>query len=219
MYQRPYEKRRGTRSAHVIDLHWRMSNAQRFGSVLSYADLASETIPLIRLDAAAHGPSPVHALLLACVHRVAHHLDAPRLIWNYDIHLLAAAFASPDWDRFVELARERGVAAACLRGLDATRRLFGTPIPERVMTSLSEDASSEPPIASFLDPGQRHIVRILADLRDVGSWRQAVRLTRQHVLPPPSYMREVYAPLSVAPLPVLYARRAWRGARRWLSRS
>jgi len=46
-----------------------------------------------------------------------------------------------------------------------------------------------------------------------------VRLATQHVLPPAAYMREIYAPSSTAPLPWLYARRAWGGARRWLSRS
>jgi hypothetical protein len=46
-----------------------------------------------------------------------------------------------------------------------------------------------------------------------------VRLVRQHLFPSAHYMRGVYAPASTAPLPVLYARRAWRGARRWLARS
>jgi hypothetical protein len=52
-------------------------------------------------------------------------------------------------------------------------------------------------------------------MRSIG---QALKLARQHVLPPADYMREVYAPASSAPLPWLYARRVWRGARRWLAR-
>jgi hypothetical protein len=43
-----------------------------------------------------------------------------------------------------------------------------------------------------------------------------MRLTRQR-LPSASYMREV-SRLRAGPLPILHARRAWRGARRWLTR-
>ena len=103
-------------------------------------------------------------------------------------------------------------------GLETSRALFHTPIPADVPRRLADSASHDQSLDAYLNPGQPHIVRILADLRAMGSWRQAIRLTRQHMLPSPAYMRQVYAPASSAPLPVLYARRAWRGARRWLTR-
>lgn len=218
MYQRPFEKRRGTAAAHMVDLHWRLSNPQRFGSALTHDDLRRQAVPLARLHASALGPSPVHALLLSCVHRVAHHHDEPRLIWSYDIHLLASALSWSDWEDVVRIASDRRIAGVCTMGLESSRALFQTPIPPDVPRQLAEGASREPSLDAYLNPGQPHIVRFLSDLRAMGSWREAVRLTRQHMLPSSAYMRQVYAPASSAPLPVLYARRAWRGARRWLTR-
>jgi hypothetical protein len=204
----------------MVDLHWRMSNPQRFGTTLSVAEIREEARPVPRLHGGAIGPSPVHALLLACVHRVAHHLDVPRVIWSYDIHLLCDLLTPAEWDRFVNLADERRVAAACARGLSSAVVFFGgTAVPAGVRERLERAAVSEVPMDAYLGPGKPHIARILSDLRGAGSWRRAVRMTRQHVLPSPRYMREVYAPSSHAPLPVLYVRRAWRGARRWMARA
>jgi hypothetical protein len=220
MYQRPYEKRLGDRTLHMVDLHWRMSNAQRFGTTLSVAEIRDEARPVPRLHPGAIGPSPVHALLLACVHRVAHHLDASRVVWSYDIQLLCDRFTTPEWERFVDVAAERRVAAACARGLSSAVALFGgTAVPAGVRERLERAAASEVSIDAYLGPGKPHIARILSDLRGAGSWRRAVRMTRQHVLPSARYMREVYAPSSHAPLPLLYVRRAWRGARRWMGRA
>ncbi len=52
---------------------------------------------------------PPHALLMACVHRVAHHFDPPTLIWLYDIHLLASSMSEDDATRFVALAVDGGL--------------------------------------------------------------------------------------------------------------
>ena len=37
--------------------------------------------------------APVNALVLACIHRLAHHQGRDRLVWLYDIHLLAGRLA------------------------------------------------------------------------------------------------------------------------------
>jgi hypothetical protein len=219
MYQAPYALRRHGAIVHLVDLHWRVSNAQRFGSVLAWDELRQEAEPLPALGAGALGLGRVHALLLACVHRVAHHRDAPRLIWSYDIHLLATALDPASWERLAHLSRTRGVAAACLRGLDVASEAFGTPVPDAVRAELAEAAALEGGLPAYAAPGRRHIARVWSDIRAMRSWTGAARLARQHLLPPARYMREIYAPDSTVPLPALYMQRAWRGARRWLARS
>jgi hypothetical protein len=219
MYQAPYALRRGGAIVHLVDVHWRISNAQRFGSVLAWDELRRDAEPLPSLGPEALGLGRVHALLLACVHRVAHHRDATRLIWSYDIHLLAAGFDGAAWERLVTLSEERGVAAACLRGLDVATGAFGTPVPAAVRERLGAAAAAEGGLPAYAASGGRHITRVWSDMRAMRSWSGAVRLARQHLLPPARYMRDVYAPESSAPLPALYVRRAWRGARRWLARS
>jgi hypothetical protein len=218
MYQQPYEKHHDGGVAHTVDLHWRFANPQRFGAVVTYADLLERSARVPGLSDTALGPGLVDALIIACVHRIAHHLEQPRLIWSYDIHLLAGAFDDNTWFEVASTASRHRVSLACQRGLEAAIDHFQTRVPATVLTSLADAASGEPPMEAYLDGRQPHIARILSDFRAMDSWAAALRLARQHALPSPTYMREVYAPSSHAPLPWLYARRAWRGARRWLAR-
>ena len=219
MYQRSYERRYVAGVAHTVDLHWRLSNPQRFGDALSHAELLGRARPIPALGTGALGPGTVDALLIACIHRIAHHLDAERLIWSYDIHLLAETLEPCEWQELIARARERQVALACHRGLASAREHFATSLPASLMEGLAVAARTERSMRAYLDGHSRHISRVVDDFRSAGSIRRALRMARQHMLPPPAYMREVYAPASSAPLPWLYARRVWGGARRWLSRS
>jgi len=219
MYQASYALTRGGATLHVVDVHWRIANPQRFGAVLSYdeADAAAEPVP--GLGHGARGLSPVHALLLACVHPVAHHANAHCLIWQRDIHLVASRFTVAEWRAFAALARARGVAAVCRRGLDLAVRDFGTVVPDAPCVDLVDPALDENATAAYLAGGRRHVEHVLWDLRALPTWRARTRLMRQHLFPPARYMRETYAPDSGAPLPWLYARRVWRGAQKWFARA
>jgi hypothetical protein len=63
------------------------------------------------------------------------------------------------------------------------------------------------PSAAYLS-GPRHGVQAAwLDLRASPSWRARWELASEYVAPPVSYMREVYAPSSRAPLPWLYLKR------------
>jgi hypothetical protein len=54
---------------HALDVHWRVSNVRVFADAITYEELARDAVALPALGADAWGPSPVHALLVACVHR------------------------------------------------------------------------------------------------------------------------------------------------------
>ena len=219
MYQTAFEIRREGATLHVIDVHWRVMNPQRFGGLMTFDEVQAHSVPLPRLGAGARGPSLVYALLLACVHRIAHHRNSDRLIWQYDIHLLASRLSESDWARFVDLALERGVGTACLASLDATNETFGAPIPAAMRDRLAEARAGEEAVAGYLAASRPHVLDVLDDLRALPTWRARWHLVGQHLLPSPGYMREVYAPRSSAPLGVLYLQRAWRGARKWFTRS
>jgi hypothetical protein len=217
-YQAPYVIRRAGGIAHIIDLHWRVANPQQFGAVLDEADLFAGAIDVPALGAGARGPGPVHALLLACVHPVAHHGGAARLIWSFDVHLLASRLTAGEWDRFTALAVDRRVARVAAHGLAGAVEAFGTPVPARVTERLAGAASGEA-TAKYLAPARRHIQTIWGDFRTLSTWRDRWQLVQQHAFPPRDYMRRVYAPASGQPLPILYARRMYRGALKWLART
>jgi len=223
MSQESYVKRRGTQPLHTVDVHWKIANPQVFLGVLSYEDLISSSVPVPQLGASARGLSDVHALLVACVHRVAHHFDSDRLIWLYDIHLIASRLGHAQWTAFSALAVERRVATVCRRSLARAIEAFGADVPSTVLTVLTDaSARDAEPTARYLaspSAGLRQVDVLVGDLRALRSWGHRWQLIKEHVFPPARYMRDVYAPSSRAPLSVLYARRAVLGARKWLVRT
>jgi hypothetical protein len=93
----------GDGSRHAIDLHRRVASGAL--DLFTWAELFAASRALPRLGAGAFGLGPVHALLLACLHRAKHahspyysdgvgHLGGDRLIWLCDIHLLAAVLGA-----------------------------------------------------------------------------------------------------------------------------
>ena len=225
--QRAYAKRLHP-VGHVFDVHWQLSSPRVFSAMPSFEALEAESVELPECGPAARVPSPVHALLIACVHRVAHHLDAHDLKWLLDIHLLAggqaagAATARPrltpaDWDGFVELARASQVGAVCHRSLRTAAEQLGTPIPAHILSgeSLTKFSRTEPS-ALYLH-AQPMLRRVVADARTL-PWSGRLRLVREHLFPPEPYMRTTWAPGSSAPLSALYATRAVLGLAGWLRR-
>jgi hypothetical protein len=217
MLQRIYAKERLGVPC-FLDVHWSLTNPLVFADVLSFEELAARSVPVTGLAPSARGLSPVHALLVACVHRVAHHYDAACLIWLYDIHLIASRFTDGEWDEFVTLAASRHVAAVCRVSLQRAADHFQTSVPNRVLMDGRWHLDSGEATARYLRPGRRPIEAAMDDLRALRTWPARWRLIREHAFPSAAYMRAVYAPASVAPLPLLYARRVLRGARKWFER-
>ena len=212
MTQRTYVKRRGTLVVHAIDLHWRLANPQPFARVLTYDELAGESVTLPALCAVARAPGAAHALLIACIHRVAHHADADSLIWLYDIDRIARRMSAREWDSFAALAIEREVAQVSGVSLDRACMRFQSPVPAAVRAAFAGKGKGGELSSEYLTP-RVGVGAAIRDWRAMGSWRARLRLAGEHLLPPAAYMREVYAPESRAPLAWLYVRRAVTGAR------
>jgi hypothetical protein len=202
---------------HAMDVHWRVSNVRAFADAVSYEELARAAVAVPALGSHAWSPSPVHALLVACVHRVAHHDDTNNLLWLYDVHLLARRFTRAEWEAFAGLARERGMRAVCARTLALAQEAFGGFDSARIASVTPPDDAIEP-AAAFLGGGLRQFDILGADLAATRGWLPRVQLLREHLFPSVSYMRHRYARWPGALLPFAYVDRMVRGARRWLRR-
>jgi len=214
LYQQTYVKPLADRQAHVVDVHWRLSNPEVFRSVLTFDEMSRAARPVAALPAA-RGLSDVHALIVACVHRVAHHRDDERLIWLYDIHLLASRLDEDRWREFAALAAHRRVLSVCAAGLRRAQHYFGTAFPNEI--AAEADTAASEVTARYLQPRRTQVNALVDDLRSLPTWADRVRLVCEYAFPPRRYMREVYAPASASPLPWLYVRRMVFGARRWLA--
>ncbi len=194
--------------AHTIDAHWQLANNGVHFDCLRFDELAAAARPVPGLDGAL-GLGPVHALLHACVHRLANIRDpvGDLLHWLFDIHLLACGLDAAAWSRLVHLAVERRLAGPCDSALAEVASLFSTPVPMPVRTELARAASGEPfrmeRAASFRHYLWQSYLRL--------GGRERLAFLRRMTFPSFAYMRGQFDLHSRAQLPAAWARRLLRG--------
>jgi hypothetical protein len=200
---------------HAWDVHWKVVNVHAVADSLTYADISRDGVAVPALGPVV-APSPPASLLLACLHRVAHHGDALDLCWLMDLHLLSGHLSSDDWRTFIELARARGIWTACAQSLARTREVFDTAVPSFVADALEDrpdDATRR-----LLDPALRQIDVVRADLAALPTWMARCQMLREHVFPPATFMVARYGVRRRATLPWWYVRRICAGGPKWLRR-
>lgn len=194
------------------DVHWKISDPMAFADAFTYDELEREAEALPQLGSA-KTVGDVHALLIACAHRVAHHFDSESLLWVCDIDAIARSLSDAAWDRFTEIAVAKQLRDVCTRGLELARRRFRTPLPDAVIRRLSSGGHVEPS-AAYLRGGLRRVDVLTSDLKALG-WRNRIALLREHLFPEPSYILQRYGQRRAALLPALYIHRIVRGAVAW----
>jgi hypothetical protein len=213
-HQLQYQRRDRFGLTDAIDLHWKITNPHLFADILTFDELATASRTIPQLGESARGPSNVHALILACVHRVAHHQNSDLLIWLYDIHLLVSAMTPEERGEFVALARAKGLRLICASGIDFARRRFGGPRAADWYDQLLSGSGDEvEPTAAFLRQGVRRVDILLSDLRNVSGWTRKARLIREHLFPPAAYVRARYGPHT--PIVFAYVDRVATGVGKW----
>lgn len=196
------------------DVHCRLLDPEVFSGLLSYDELAGAAVPVPPLGPAARSIGDVHALIVACTHRVAHHYDTDSLLWLYDIDLLARRLDERGWNEITALASERRIRQVCARGLGLAAGLFGAPVPAEVLAHLTSAHEIEP-TAAYLRPHLRRVDILRSDLHALGGWRVRAQLLREHLLPAPRYILATYGQTRASLLPALYVHRILRGAFKW----
>jgi hypothetical protein len=200
---------------HQFDIHWKISTQSVFADVLTYDEIAAEAAPVVALGSHARAAGPIHALFLGCIHPTMHHRNVERLIWTYDVHLLAARLSGAELDRFVNLVVLKKVATIVSHRLAVARALFDTSIPDRVTTGLAAPRPVERS-AAYLHTGRRWHNELVSSLNGLPRWRDRLRLLREVLFPEPSYMLHTYGitirSTAVLVLPLLYVHRGIHGA-------
>ena len=218
-YQASYTFTAADASKHSIDLHWRINNSELLSHLFSYDELLEHAISLSKLCPDALGVSPVYALLLACMHRNTHkqnpyyvdgvaYYSADRLVWIYDIHLLAESLSSTQWHDVMRLARDKGLCATCLDGVERARACFHTRSPDFVLAGLAGSGAKERP-ATYLNASK--LRQQWMDFLALEGLSSQLRFLQELVVPPAAYMRTKYPQAQSGWLPMFYARRALGG--------
>jgi hypothetical protein len=141
-------------------LHWRINNSELLSHLFDYHELAKRSVEIPDLTPGARGLCSVDALLFACFHRYTHlhnpyqiddrsYFGGDRLIWLYDIHLLAGKFNAMEWKDLEATASRKGLSRICLQSLKLSCQLFGTRLPAEVMERM-HNADGLSPIDRYL---------------------------------------------------------------------
>jgi hypothetical protein len=198
----------------VIDLHTGVFNAPALADRLDFDDLHARSVPLPALHPGARGIAGADALVLACLHRPAHHPGEHRLIWDCDIRLLARRLEAEmpaviaralAWDAAPLVARE--ILRVAARAGDQLRA-----DTSRALAALADRPS---PALAFAREDRSRGDDFLLDWRALG-WRDRATLVRETFLPDAAFVRA--ASPSRLPLPLLYLRRLAAGAAGWFRR-
>ncbi len=195
---------------HMYDVHWAVANSPVFASALRFEDLRLRARPILRLGPRARGLSDVDALLLACIHRVAHHHDSDRVIWLVDIALLRDRMTPAEHGQFWRAAAEARVVGACVRSIERADEWTSRPPVHRPEEWLSgEELSRDEASRLFLNRELTQGGVLVANLRAL-PWRARLQRLWQVAFPPPAFVRQSFGVRGRLALPLLYA---WRGAR------
>ena len=218
MYQAAFERTDRFGVTHALDLHWRISNWQALSQMLSHDEIAASSVAVTAVSARARATAPVHALLIACMHRAAHHRDSEELLWLYDIHLIASRMTEAEWHEVVAAAERAGVTALCARGLLLTATRFHTPLPATIVETADAWTRSgvSEPSAVYLSKSIRLVDGLASDLRALTP-RARLRLLREHLFPPAEYIRHKYGVSSPLAIAFSYLRRIAEGMPKWFA--
>lgn len=167
---------------HVWDLHWELSNRPAFSGFISCRELRQTAAEVTVGDTVFAAPCNVDNLLIACLHLIGHHGGGVRLIWLYDIHLLAASLGSAERERFLEKAMDTTpVRAACHAALSLTHRYLPSGDTDALRRTL------DPGGGARWRAGQSYLAGLVADGAAVGRGNR-LRFMAQHIFPSSEYM-------------------------------
>jgi hypothetical protein len=201
---------------HPLDVHWRISNAMTFASRVGWSDCWEERTPAPGLAPGTFVPSLPLALMIACIHRVAHHYSSERLIWIHDIHQVAMRLDERQFGVMLKLAGNRGMLEVIASGLQAAVKHFATPLPEPVLRCIQHVHDADAEVRQFLDGTFGSIEVLLSDWRQLRGLALRLRFLREHLFPEADFIRSRYGISTPLVLPFLYAHRLAAGAFRRL---
>jgi hypothetical protein len=153
-------------------------------------------------------------LLVACVHRIAHHHGSDDLVWLNDVRVLARSLGEGDWERLVALAHAKALSAAVVHELERTEDALGACVDAAIRRRMRDAARTEshPPLPT----GRQRLVDVLrSDLTALPTWTARAELVREHLFPSLDYMRQSHPRWPGLLLPAAYLLRIVRGAARW----
>lgn len=225
-YHSVYSRVASDGTLHTIEVHSRIGISRLLSNLFPFEDLLARAVLLPRLSPGARAHGAIDGLFITCLHRATHkhrpyfagegtYYGANRLIWLYDIHLIASSLAPADWAAFVEASRDKGLLSVAREGLLAAEVAFKTEIPPSVRFEFAKgDANGD--IARCA--AASHYGQIWIDFRRVRGTPDKLQFLRGLFLPPADFIRGKFPSAKIRWLPWLYVRVLAGVASKWINR-
>jgi hypothetical protein len=187
--------------SHTLDVHWRLNNAWVLAGVFNFDALWREKITVPALGSNAFTVAFHHALIVSCIHRVAHRRyvayevngferrESDFTLWVYDIHLLAGELDDAGWQSLVDIAIRNKMARIVLQGLERSKSLFSSLVPAKVLAQLNV-AEHQLTIGDF----STMVGSELQNIKAIPGVGRKLTYLREHIFPGPGYMKARYGP-------------------------
>lgn len=207
-------------TCHAIDVHWKLNNSPLLAALFSFDELSRNCTPIPALGPAARGLNRIHAFVVACMHCATHvhnpyyvdgtaHFGADRLIWLYDIRLLADRMDDAECIAAVDLAAAKGLRGPCHDAFTSAQRWLGSRPQDKRLLALG-DASNSERTAEYLRAGG--LKQKYMDFCAIEGNANKLAYAKELLFPSAAYMRAKYAgSRGETWLAFLYARRAMGG--------
>jgi len=210
--------RTDSRVMHSVDLHWDLHQffGEKRGNKVEV--IFQNAIEVKASDLSFETMHPVDALINAALHLIMHHNQDMRLIWVYDIALLARSLVVPeDWEMLQEKSSEWGARLAVEESLKLAQILTDLQVPKHFdnFSTWPKPAIDELTcMNNAMAKGENTdtLFNLLKGLYLSSSAKNFKKITYifKLIFPDLDYMRHWYPRYNGLLLPLSYARRWWK---------
>lgn len=200
-----------------LDIHWRSSSYVLLAHLLDHDEIIGSAVTIPELAAMPCAMAPVHALLHACIHWAKHTAsgDSIRILWMYDIYLLASGLDSNEIQHFIQTATRKKVSQLCAAAIAAVKQVFRCETLNTLHDNLDKIHQQEPSARMLEQHAASFAFRDILSSADGATLRK----TLQDILAPPgAYVLRFYSKKSPLWLPWLYAHRLSTGLHEYARR-
>lgn len=200
-----------------LDIHWRSSSYVLLAHILDHDEILRSAVTIPELAPHPCAMSPVHALQHACLHWAKHAAsgDSIRILWAYDIHLLAKGLGIDDIQHFVDSAAGKKISRICQASLASVHKHLPGENLELLLENLNRIQQREPSARLLKSSAASFVLR---DIFSAGDGAALVRGLQDIFIPPGAYVLKFYNRRNPLWLPLLYTHRLTAGSLEYLKR-
>ena len=168
----------------TFDVHWQVSNNLCYARALPFDELYRRAVALDLDGCQTYCPHPVDSLIIACLHWTTEHKK--KLIWLYDMLLLAESLDEGDRRQCIERLREKSLSSIVRCSLELVTAIFESDAVTALIGSI-DDSPRAGIVERILrrDPAG-HLPTRIAEWLSL-PWRERIFMILVLAFPPPQY--------------------------------